>query len=279
MNKLLSANFARLKKDIPFRIGMAFMLVVGIARPISTYYDRIRWNYMFTFESSFFVYVIFMATLSSVFCSLFIGTEYSNGTIRNKLIVGHKRCDVYLSNLILCLAASFFMCAAYLIPNFCIGFPLLGTFTIPFHLALGKMGCIFILSIALASIFTVVSMLSQSKSTSAVICILGVFLLMFTGIILSSRLSEPEFYSNAFFMTDEGIILNDTASQNPAYVEGFKRDVYEFLLDFLPGGQIIQLSSDTDKNLPLGKMSLYSILIAITAGGLGIRFFHKKDIK
>ncbi len=279
MNKLLFANLARLKKDTTFWTGMAFMFVVGIARPISTYYDKIRWNYNFTFENSFFVYVVFMAILSSVFCSLFIGTEYSNGTIRNKLIVGHKRSDIYLSNLFLCLAASFFMCVSYLIPNFCIGFPLLGVFTIPLRLVLGIIGCIFILSIAFTSIFTMISMLSQSKSTAAVICILGVFMLMFTGIILNGRLSEPEFYNNNFFMTDEGVIQSGAASPNPAYVKGFKRDVYEFLMDFLPGGQVIQLSSDTEKNLPLGKMSIYSILIAITAGIFGICFFHKKDIK
>lgn len=37
---------------------------------------------------------------AAIFIGLYIGTDYSNGTIRNKLSVGHGRRSVYLSNLI-----------------------------------------------------------------------------------------------------------------------------------------------------------------------------------
>ena len=38
--------------------------------------------------------------LISIFYSLFLGTEYNDGTIRNKLIVGHKRETIYLASFI-----------------------------------------------------------------------------------------------------------------------------------------------------------------------------------
>lgn len=37
MNKLLSANFSRLKKDISFRIGILYMFAIGIIVPLSNF--------------------------------------------------------------------------------------------------------------------------------------------------------------------------------------------------------------------------------------------------
>ena len=48
--------------------------------------------------------------------------------------------------------------------------------------------------IALASIFTLVSMLNQNKALSAVICILGLFVLLIAGIMINNQLSMPEYY-------------------------------------------------------------------------------------
>lgn len=48
-------------------------------------------------DSAFFSVAIYIGIILSVFCSLFIRTEYSDGTIRNKLIVGQKRSAVYFA--------------------------------------------------------------------------------------------------------------------------------------------------------------------------------------
>ena len=49
-------------------------------------------------DNGFFGCALFIGIVMAVFCSLFIGTEYSEGTIRNKIIIGQKRGTVYLSN-------------------------------------------------------------------------------------------------------------------------------------------------------------------------------------
>ena len=64
---------------------------------------------------------------------------------------------------------------------------------------------------------------------------------------------------------------------NPNYVRGWKRELYEFLADFIPAGQALQVTS-LDVARP-ALLSVYSLLIFMLSTGAGIFFFHKKDLK
>ena len=39
---------------------------------------------------------LFIGIILAVFCSLFIGTEHNDGTIRNKIIVGHEKSKLFI---------------------------------------------------------------------------------------------------------------------------------------------------------------------------------------
>ncbi len=275
MNKLLAANFTRLKKDKAFLLFIAIMLLAGILLPIIHYMDKVNSEYEVTLERGFFAYAIFIIILTSVFTALFVGTEYSDGTIRNKVIVGHNRVAVYLSNLIVCLVAGILMCTAYLIPYLCIGIPLLGFFkvgAIPI-LLLGM--CVFAMMAAFVALFTLIAMLSQNKAVTAVFCILLAFFLLFIGASIKNRLEAPEYYSG-YAITGDGVTVAEKKT-NPQYLTGSKRAAYEFLYDFLPGGQAVQLSGMSAVRLWL--MPLYSVFILFVATGAGIIIFKKKDLK
>ena len=276
MNKLLSANFSRLKKDVFFRIAVLFMLSLGILMPVSSYLEMKKYDVVISLESGFCLYAVFMAILSSVFCSLFIGTEYNDGTMRNKLIAGHSRIAIYFSFLIVSAAAVSFMCLVYILSNICIGTPLLGPFSNgSFRIILGYMGCIFALSAAFTAICTSVAMLCQNKAATAVICILGVFILLFLGVYMEARLMEPEYYEAYYYGNDEE--EEDSGPiPNPTYIRGTKREIYEFLHDFLPGNQAVRLSAMSAVHL--WKQSFYSILIAIVSTGVGIYIFYRENI-
>ena len=222
--------------------------------------------------------MLFMAILSSVFCSLFIGTEYNDGTMRNKLIAGHSRTAVYFSFLIVSIAAIFLMCLAYLISSLCTGIPLLGFFSdAAFPIVLGHIGTIFILAVAFTSICTAAAMLCQNKAATATVCILGVFIFLFFGAYIRARLEEPEYDQAYYFETEETSEAESAPpTPNPWYVSGTKRQVYEFLHDFLPGNQAMQLCTLSADNL--WKMSFYSILIAAVVTGTGIYVFYRENI-
>lgn len=277
MNQLLYANFSRLKKDIFFRIGVLFLFAMGILMPLSLFSNMKKYGYPIPLESGYCFYVLFMAIFSSVFCSLFIGTEYNDGTMRNKLIAGHSRIAVYFSFLIVSITAVFLMCLAYLVSSLCTGIPLLGFFSdAAFPVVLGHVGAIFILAVAFTAICTAVAMLCQNKATTATVCILGVFLLLFLGVYIHARLEEPEYYETYYLEAEEAIEENTSLTPNPNYISGTKRQVYEFLHDFLPGNQAVQLSSLSAVHL--WKMSFYSLLIAVAATGTGIYIFYRENI-
>ena len=105
MSKLLSANFMRVKKNKPFWGCIIFMLFLGVSLPIAQYMQVEELNqtrqevYETVLDQQFFTFVMFIGLVASVFCGLFLGTEYSDGTIRNKVVVGHTRNGIYLANL------------------------------------------------------------------------------------------------------------------------------------------------------------------------------------
>ncbi|MCI9596324.1 MAG: ABC transporter permease subunit [Firmicutes bacterium] len=285
MSKLLSANFMRLRKNKVFWGGILFMAAAGIYYPIGRYIGMKHDGYTAHLEDGFFICAVFAAVLLSVFCSLFVGTEYSDGTIRNKIIIGHKRTDLYLSNLLTNMATGAVMCMVWFAAYLCAGIPLLGFFQVRGAVILLLTIAVLLLSCAFSALFTMVSMLNASKAGAAVICMLVAFLLLFTGTYLNARLQEPETYPVYDYVVvgedaaDMAAGMQEVAAEekNPHYVGGTKRKVYEFLYDFMPGGQAVQCSSMESERPHV--LCLYSGIIFIIATSIGMAVFRRKDIK
>lgn len=276
MRKLLKANFTRLFGDKVFLISCAVMFLVGAGFPLLHYIDVINGGEKWTPDSTCFVFVLLAPILLSLMSGLFVGSEYSDGTMRNKLIVGHKRYCIYLANLVVCATAGVLLCIAYIVPHTCLGLALLGKFDVtPAQLML-YIGLGFALVAAFASLLVFIAMLCQNKAYSTAGCILLVFALLFAGVRITSALNEPEYYSG-YSYTINGVTTADEPVRNPNYLSGAKRQVYEFLRDFTPGGQVIQLANmSTDKPEML---ALYNGAILLFATGFGILFFRRKDLK
>lgn len=274
MSKLLSAGFIRLRKDKIFWSALIFMFGAGVFFPIMRYIDMQKSGYINNIDNGFFACALFIGVVMAVFCSLFIGTEYSDGTIRNKVVIGQKRTSIYLSNLIICALVSVVMCAAFFIAYLCIGIPLLGFFEMDIKQVLLFTLAVFVLAIAFASIFTLISMLNHNKAITAVVCILLAFLLLFAGAQFNKMLNEPE--------TNMGLMMTDNGQEyqeipNPNYLEGGERKVVQFLYDFVPGGQALQCVSLEANNITV--LPAYSLIIIVLTTGFGVFFFKKKELK
>lgn len=274
MSKLLAANFIRLQKDKFFWIGMVFMFAAGIFFPVMRYMDMRQSQTINNIDDGFWGCALFIGVIMAVFCSLFIGTEHSDGTIRNTVIIGQKRVSIYLANFIISSIVSIVMCVMFFIPFLCIGIPLLGFFEMDIKIVLLFTVIVFMLAIAFSSIFTLISMLNHNKAVTAVICILLAFLLLIAGAQLNNMLSQPE--------TIMGLTVTENGQEyqelpNPNALDEGGRKIVQFFYDFLPGGQVIQCASLGVENLPL--LPVYSLVIIILTTGAGAIFFKKKELK
>ena len=276
MSRLLSANFARLKRDKVAWLLILFMFLFGVVRTCIAIINFKYYDEKLIFDALFFNYTVIIGILIAAFGSLFIGTEYSDGGIRNKLIVGHRRNNLYGANLITVILVSILLCLAYIVPVSVIGIPVLGFFHLDL-LTLGMylLGSLFMV-VAFSSIVTLLCMLNTNKAFAAVISILSILLLLVISSLISGRLSAPEFY-DGIVITDSLGNIESEAVRNSMYLKGTAREVYQFFHDFLPTGQALQYFQIEARNL--WQMPLYSFLIAIAATGTGLVLFRRKDIK
>ena len=275
MRKLLSADFSRMRKDKIFWLEVVFMFGLGLFVTYAQYSDIIRYGEVRHLDDVLFSYLTFMGCCSAIFCSMFSGTDYSDGTIRNKLIVGHLRSSIYLSNWVTSAVAAMIMAIAFLASYCTLGSLLLeapqaSAGQIVFYLFLSLFTIM-----AFSSLFSMLSMLIPRKSASAVVCLLVFFGLFMMALVVRAKLDAPEFVSD-YFLTIDGLDMTEPRP-NPRYLQPDERRIYQFFLDLLPTGQSIQLSSFEVPN-PIWIM-VNSVLISVVTTVFGIFAFRKKNLK
>lgn len=227
-------------------------------------------------DYTIFIYVILAPIVNAVLTALFIGNDYSSGTMRNKRIVGHRRGIIYLANLLVCVCAGICLCLAFALPQAAAGLLLKGELNAAPAAILLYVGLSFALMIAFTALFTLIAMLCQNKSHTTAGCILLTFALLFAGVYISSTLEEPE-YLAAYSYTENGVTVEEPEQRNPYYITGMKRQVYEFLQDLTPGGQVIQISEMGVKKPAM--LAIYDGLILLLVTGFGLVFFRREDLK
>lgn len=277
MTNLLRADFRRLFKSRAFYICTALLFIAGTALPLIHYITMHEYPQAMSFDMYFTVYAPIAVIALAAFSALFVGADYSDGTIRNKLVAGARRGGVYLSNLTVQTVTGLILCAAYLVPYVIIGTSLLGDFPENgVRLILVSLA----MTVSFASVFTLVTMLSSSKARSAVICLVCAIALMAAGLIVSNGLAEPEFYDVYFGHADGSYEIQQTP--DPNYISGTKRTVLLAVNDLNPGAQAMRIfTKDGFGTLPkVGKLdALYDLAIIVLTTGAGILFFKKKDLK
>lgn len=273
MIKLLRADFVRLFKTPSYWICVAVSLVLCVLNIVLSYLTNNELpesigTFMLKDGSNIMLF-------SAVFASIYIGTDYSCGTIRNKIIVGHKRGEIYLSNLIATSAGALAIRVLSWIFEAAFGLIIGGKLGMPAdRLALLMTVSAFSL-IAVCSVFTLIGMVISSKSLGIVVSILTLMALVIGGAIILELLNQPEFiaeYSGAGSGGWEAELV-----PNPLYITGDLRDVFTVINDVLPGGQAVQLEMNQPHDPHL--MPLYSAGVTAVMTVIGLSVFRKKDLK
>ena len=276
MNKLMRAGLFRLRRDRVFWLCLGAMVVVAAGQmTMGVQQSRVMAaeGYTVMLAGSFFPLVQAVMVCISVFTGLYLGTDHSEGALRNRMMVGHSRGRIYLAGLGTAMTGTLCFLAAWLLGG---GLPAL------LHRELWQMGAgqtgLYILvalfsALALTSILTLVGMLAEKKSTAAVVSILLALGLVLVSTWLYSRLLEPEMESG-LIITAGGMEWGDP-TPNPRYVSGALRQVFQGLLNLLPTGQAVLLA-DMAVDRPLWNL-LASAAVILTATLGGMAAFRRKD--
>ena len=277
MTNLLHANFTKLKRDKFFWLTLIIMFAWGLFAAGTQIYNAMKYkmDYATTMDSILFGYCWVVGIVCAIFSSMYIGSDYSDGTVRNKLIVGHKRHSIYLANLITVSTVMILSCIIFLISVSALGFPFIKEIIMDFKTAVILILCSIPMIIAYSAIFTAISMTNQNKAVVAIISIILAFGLVFAATIIRSILEAEPMISTGFEITANGELIMGELVPNPNYPTGMKRKIFEFLYDFLPSGQSEQLMSGKCSVL----MPVYSLIIAAVSTIAGIGIFNKKNIK
>ena len=275
MAKLLRANLSRLWKSRIFYVGLIFMLLLNVFLVLDGWNSG-RQGYPEPLEDMLFQNCIIIGFVCAVVVGMFLGTEYSDGTIRNKIAVGHTRASIYLANLIVCAAASALLLVISLALGFGLGSFLLDPLGLPMKVLL-LYSCIGLLTtVSFASIYTLVAMLSPSKASGAVLCLVLALVLLFATSAVEGTLTEPEMVQD-FIMSVDGTPNLGEPHPNPRYVTGTKRAVLEVIYDILPTGQAFQISNNECAHP--ARLPAFSLLVALVTSAAGALLFRRRDLK
>lgn len=285
MCNLLSAEFVRLFKSLTFKLSMLFSAGLGAFLVLNRWRDmkmhpEVYAEYGLEYSNAdgfIFVGGIYLIIVMAVFIGIFVGTEYANGTIRNKLTAGHTRSSVYLSKFIVCAVADSMMHIIYILVVMILGNLLIGGTTMMATkiLSLGLVGTIAV--IALTALLVFISLSIQSMAVGAIGCLMVIFILICSAVTIESRLEEPEYYETVCSYNEKGEKTVEAIEKNYHYLTGTKRKVYEFLNHFLPSSQLYHIAVNIPDNLSLSL--LYDGIFIFVTTGAGTVIFWKKNLK
>lgn len=272
MYKLLNAGFWRLKKNKIFWS----LVIITISIAVFILSNNIINNFSGEKEGIdrlIISFINFIGFFIAMFTSLFVGTEYSDGSLRNKVIVGHSRINIYLSNLIISIVAGIFIEFVFMVVITIIGVPTLGGLQMTSFRFLNIIVNIIFIIVAYASIFNAISLLCSDITVSTVICMV-LFLGMFIcSMALSAIADTPEFI-------EDYDISGQTQSEtpNPNYKGKLKTKIAKILCLIIPSGQAYQLTSLIE-NINLNELLIYSMSVIFITNAFGVYCFNKKDFK
>ena len=190
MQNLLSANLFHLRRHKAFWAAAGFMVVYALAEAVGLYRqgDSVVGDGLFAFLS-------FFGVVLAAFCTLYLGTEYHDGTIRNKVAAGFRRGQIYGAYFLACLLGGVILWAVYVVVYLAVGLPLLGgELGSPVQLGTSLLGCLLITAVWV-SLYTCLVNLIQAKSTVTAAAILLAFAMLLGSMFLYSRLDEPQVYT------------------------------------------------------------------------------------
>lgn len=278
MYNLIKVSSKRMFKDRIFIVAAAILLCLSLYTVFENAPELALWAENgddVALEDCFFNIVQILGLFIASFISIFIGTENSDGTLRNKLIAGHGRTSVFMSFFAVTAIGSIILTLVWLSGSMT-GMFYFDGFSYGWETFAQYFAVLLCCGLLYAAVFTALSLLIPNKAVAAVVSLVLWFVLLYTGAMVVNKLAEPEMFSGYSYYNGE-ILVESEPQVNPYYVSGTLRKVLEAIAYINPVCPAMQLDGGgLEKPVVNIMCSLLSTAAVLTGGCLA---FRKKDMK
>lgn len=288
MYKLLNASFYRLRKNKIFLGLVILTIIIAVFMLVSEYLNNIKYSSVFGISSNttdilLMKFINIIGFFIAIFTSLFVGAEYSDGTIRNKIVAGHSRKNIYLSNLIVSILVGIFLELIYLIIVSIVSIPIFGLVQMSFlQLAVILLDIIMII-IVYSSIFNFIALICSNITISTVSSLLLILIMFVIDMLLSPTANSTEYIQKNIVMDEQGNVTYEVV-KNEDYPGKLVQTICKTISNFNPVSQAIEISgnkinmNEEDFN-NMKVYPLYSLGLIIIITAIGIYLFNIKELK
>ena len=307
MSKLIRAGVRRYVRNIVFWLAIVATAVAGV---IGARGARDFW-----FDDFYCVIVLFAL---AVMISWLVGRENDEGIFRNKVVSGHTKGQIYLSELILGVGACvlMFLIFAGIFTAFNSYVFTKASISVCIRIFLDSL----LVTMCFGAILVTASCLIPKRAIGVIVNIVVVFAIVFMAYGVQDIVQQEEYYTECDFEyvteVDEngnscvvGYEIEGTERlvKNPQYVGGVMRIVYQTVYDILPYGHIseyVYLTNDwfgydyynthfpdegfewnkdctltDEQSTNINVNLIYSVVINSVVIAIGYVCFRKKELK
>ncbi len=258
MINLINSNIERIRRS---KLKYIFLIVIFLAilTIIYNYLKINSINNIIIVEDLVLNCGVVIGFICAIMVNFFIGEEYTDGTIRNKIILGYSRYKIYLANLITLISIALICYLIYVGIIFGLGIPIFGNIISSFNDVIIRLIDLTFIIIAYISIYTFISQLINNQVITISLCLLIMILQIFSSLLFVTKLEDSEYY--------------DT------YIPENTKVIYETMINIMPVGQAYEIKNG--RTLPEDSFEILWIYSSITSSILtiiGLIIFKRKDI-
>lgn len=274
MTNLLGVGFYKLRKSYIFWIINIASFALGLLAVFRykdmkdiIYIDRIATEHTYLYAGIFIAFLV----------TTFIGKDYTDGIIKNEVISGNKRTDIYLTNLITCIIAGVITEIIYIVTVLFFGKGLYGSLHMMNLLSVFIYPLLII--IVYCSIYNLITMLCAEVSKALVICV-TLFVVLFAISMITEQIAYNERYS-----------INTQYNEQINYSKKKESKINKLIRLINPVGQssVIQaygteMDEPDEEEVNIRKRNIkqvpfYSIFLILISNTGGIYLFKNQDLK
>lgn len=289
MRELFSADWYMLRKHGLIWWMLAVVLCIGVLIIASDAW-AVHEGYETDFEDGQITIGSGIAgAAAALICGVALDNAFTEGTIRNKLVTGKSRSQVYWASYLACTTAALLLYAVYALVTL---FGQLGIAASDDPANTARYILYAACSIpAYTALYCSVSAMIGRKGIG-IACLVIFLVLGIVAIWLEQSLAEPETFNvydreqQAYELPDDEAAFQNVEAEtangpfrvvavepNPNYVAEPARSVYRFFLNVLPDGQSLQLVTEVQGVLPW-----YSLGFCVLFCGVGVIVMKRRNI-